>query len=266
MQGLALAMKDAEPVVAKARAERRRFRRVRVDLPGRLFTPAGRARGALLGGGPFAGRGGRSAPRSFPSPAPRVVLYVDGFGRFEGHVARRDGYGFGVAFACTPAKRERIAEQLTLFLNKALVDDSVLRRHERSSQKGFAKFTRADGQVVNCEVMDISVAAYRSRPRSSRRSGNSSSSPRSRAGSRAITNRAWASSSSARNAMAARRPSTSIWCARTRQILDLAAREHQLRHAQFARAFDRGEKIAGAREARFMRPPPTLQALAVPWR
>ena len=33
----------------------------------------------------------------------------------------------------------------------------MLRRHERSSQKGFAKFTRADGQIVHCEVMDISV-------------------------------------------------------------------------------------------------------------
>ena len=40
MQGLALAMKDAEPVLARARAERRRFHRVRVDLPGRLFLPA----------------------------------------------------------------------------------------------------------------------------------------------------------------------------------------------------------------------------------
>jgi hypothetical protein len=42
-------------------------------------------------------------------------------------------------------------------MNKALVDQSVMRRHERSSQKGFAKFTRADGQIVHCEVMDISV-------------------------------------------------------------------------------------------------------------
>jgi hypothetical protein len=65
--------------------------------------------------------------------------------------------GFGVQFACTASKRERIAEQLTLFLNKALVDETVLRRHERTHQKGFAKFTRADGQVINCEVMDISV-------------------------------------------------------------------------------------------------------------
>ena len=67
------------------------------------------------------------------------------------------GNGFGVAFVCTPSKRERTAEQLILFLNKTLVDDSVLRRHERTSQKGFAKFTRADGQIVHCEVTDISV-------------------------------------------------------------------------------------------------------------
>ena len=93
-----------------------------------------------------------------PDAGMAVVLYVDGFGRFEGTVARPGGTNsFGVAFQCTPAKRERTAEQLTLFLNKALVDDSVLRRHERSSQKGFAKFTRADGQIVHCEVLDISV-------------------------------------------------------------------------------------------------------------
>ncbi len=156
MQGLALAMKDAEPVLARARAERRRFRRVRVDLPGRLFMPAdGReARCSVVDLSP-----GGAAIRceTIPDDGCPVVLYVDGFGRFEGIVARKDGSGFGVSFHCTASKRERTAEQLTLFLNKALVDDSVLRRHERSNSKGFAKFTRADGQVVNCEVMDISV-------------------------------------------------------------------------------------------------------------
>ena len=86
-----------------------------------------------------------------------VVLYMDGFGRFEGHVVRRDEAGFGLAFVCTPSKRERTAEQLILFLNNALGDDSLLRRHERASQKGFAKFTRADGQIVHGEVSDISV-------------------------------------------------------------------------------------------------------------
>ncbi|HWU54982.1 MAG TPA: PilZ domain-containing protein, partial [Rhizomicrobium sp.] len=75
----------------------------------------------------------------------------------EGHVVRRDDAGFGLAFVCTPSKRERTAEQLILFLNNALGEDSLLRRHERASQKGFAKFTRADGQIVHGEVSDISV-------------------------------------------------------------------------------------------------------------
>jgi hypothetical protein len=154
--GLAVAMKDAEPIIARARAERRRFRRVRIDLPGRLFTPGDgqESRCSVIDLSP----GGASITcEIMPEPGTPVILYADGFGRFEGTVARRDGMGFGVQFVCTPAKRERIAEQLTLFLNKALVDETVLRRHERTNQKGFAKFTRADGQVVNCEVMDISV-------------------------------------------------------------------------------------------------------------
>lgn len=153
---MALAVTDGEPIVAKARAERRRFRRVRIDLPGRLFTPSDgqEARCSVIDLSP----GGASITcEIMPEPGMPVILYADGFGRFEGHVARRDGMGFAVQFACTPSKRERIAEQLTLFLNKALVDETVLRRHERSHQKGFAKFTRADGQVINCEVMDISV-------------------------------------------------------------------------------------------------------------
>jgi hypothetical protein len=153
---MAVFIKDAEPVVAKAKAERRRFRRVRVDLGGRLFTPGDgkECRCTVLDLSP----GGAAIDcETVPEKGTAVVLYVDGFGRFEGAVARREAKGFGVAFVCTPAKRERTAEQLTMFLNKALVDDSLLRRHERTHQKGFAKFTRADGQVVNCEVMDISV-------------------------------------------------------------------------------------------------------------
>lgn len=150
---------DAEPAGqgrAKSGIDRRRFRRVPLDLPGRLFIPADshEARCTIVDMSPG---GAAVACETVPEAGTPVVLYVDNFGRFEGLVARRDGYGFGIAFTCTPSKRERTAEQLTLFINKTLVDQSVLRRHERSSQKGFAKFTRADGQVVHCEVMDISV-------------------------------------------------------------------------------------------------------------
>jgi hypothetical protein len=150
-------MKDVEPVIARARADRRRFRRVRVDLPGRMFTPSDEreARCQITDLSP----GGASVHCEIePEKGTQVVLYVDGFGRFEGTIARRDKSGLGINFVCTQSKRERTAEQLTMFLNKGLVSESVLRRHERSSHKGFARFTRADGSIVQCEVMDISVS------------------------------------------------------------------------------------------------------------
>jgi hypothetical protein len=149
-------MNEPNAGAAPQGAEKRRFRRVTVDLPGRLFFPADEReeRCTVADLSP----GGAAVRTDLPAEVgASVVLYVDGFGRFEGHVARLDGYGFGIAFVSTSAKRDRTAEQLTLFLNKALSDESVLRRHERSGKKGFAKFTRADGQIVSCEVMDISV-------------------------------------------------------------------------------------------------------------
>ena len=154
--GHTLLMTDSEPNTAKAGAERRRFRRIRVDLPGRLFTPADgqEARCTVIDLSPG---GAAIACELVPAKGTAVILYVDGFGRFEGNVMRGDETSFGIQFACTQAKRERTAEQLTLFLNKSLVGESVLRRHERTNHKGFAKFTRADGLVVQGEVMDISV-------------------------------------------------------------------------------------------------------------
>lgn len=147
-------MSDAE-TPKKSRAERRRFRRVRLDVPGRLFIPADGEETPCQVGDLSPG-GANVASSILPATGSQVVLYVDGFGRFEGQVVRHDGKTFGVRFSCTVLKRERIAEQLTLFLNDALVEGSMLRR-ERGNQKEFAKFTRADGQIVQCEIMDISA-------------------------------------------------------------------------------------------------------------
>ncbi|MBV9991236.1 MAG: PilZ domain-containing protein [Alphaproteobacteria bacterium] len=150
-------MKDIEPVIAKAKAERRRFRRVRVDLTGRLFVPADsrECHCKVVDLSP----GGASIECDLVlAQGTQIVLYVDGFGRLEGTLARVEGPDFGVRFNCTPAKRERIAEQLILFMNRALIDETEMRRHDRTPTKGIARFTRADGQFVACEVMDLSVS------------------------------------------------------------------------------------------------------------
>lgn len=148
---------ELEPVVEKAKAERRRFKRVRVDLPGKLFVPAEsrECQCTILDLSP----GGAAVECEGELEAhTQVVLYIDGFGRFEGEVVNRAAGGFGVRFHCTALKRERIAEQLTLFANKSLVSEADLRRHDRTPAKGFTRFTRADGETVKCEVLDLSLS------------------------------------------------------------------------------------------------------------
>jgi len=95
-----------------------------------------------------------------PQENSQVVLYVDGgFGRFEGHVSSKADEGaFNVEFHCTPLKRERTAEQLSSFLGNATSEPAPpLRRIERSGSRKLAFFTRADGQVVRAEVLDLST-------------------------------------------------------------------------------------------------------------
>lgn len=148
---------NREKVAAQARAERRRFLRVRVDLPGRLFFPAEEReeRCQILDMSPG---GAQVACAYVPPNEAAIILYVDGFGRFEGTVAHPAERSFGVQFQCSALKRERVAEQLTILMNKGVVDESMLRRHERSPTRGLAQFTRANGDIVACEVLDLSLS------------------------------------------------------------------------------------------------------------
>jgi hypothetical protein len=150
-------MKDVEPVIAKAKAERRRFRRVRVDLSGRLFVPADsrECHCKVIDLSP----GGASLECDLVLElGTPIILYIDGFGRLEGTVTRANTGDISMRFNCTAMKRERIVEQLILFMNRELIDEVEIRRHHRAQQKGIARFTRADGQIVSCDVLDLSVS------------------------------------------------------------------------------------------------------------
>jgi len=148
---------ELEPVIEKAKAERRRFKRVRVDLPGRLFMPAESRETPCKVLDMSPGGAAVESEGELPNDT-QIVLYVDGFGRFEGQIVNRTANGYGVRFNCTALKRERVSEQLTLFANKSLVSEADLRRHDRAPAKGFTRFTRADGETVKCEVLDLSLS------------------------------------------------------------------------------------------------------------
>jgi hypothetical protein len=148
---------DKEELIAQAKSERRRFKRVPVEISGRLFVPAENQEAVckVLDMSPG---GARIGSEVVPASGSQVVVYIDGFGRFEGKVARPVEGGFGIEFSCSAHKRERVAEQLTLYLNGGKIEESTLRRHDRTATKGMARFTRANGDVVNCEVLDLSLS------------------------------------------------------------------------------------------------------------
>jgi hypothetical protein len=165
---LALAMtKDRNSVVERAKAERRHFMRARVEIAGRFFVPSD-SREAPCKVVDLSPGGALIVSEIVPTAETPIIVYIDGFGRLEGAVVRpqevvADGTtspegSFGVQFHCSPAKRDKIAEQLTLYMNRGVVDETTVRRHDREPTQGLTRFTRANGEVLNCEVQDLSLS------------------------------------------------------------------------------------------------------------
>jgi hypothetical protein len=148
---------DREAVLAKLKAERRKHLRVPVNLSGRLFVPED-GREALCRITDMSPGGAQVACDFVPALGTDIVLYVDGFGRFEAEVSRPDEGCFGVRFHCSALKRDRVAEQLAVLMNRGFADESVLRRHERVATQGLAHFTLSNGETVPCQVLDLSLS------------------------------------------------------------------------------------------------------------
>src|SRR6185312_13587156 len=86
-----------------------------------------------------------------------VILYVEGFGRFEAVVARIDGQVLGLRFLLNDRKRKALVERLTRFVESGATDTTALRRHRRVADGAATSFVCRNGDRVPCEVMDISL-------------------------------------------------------------------------------------------------------------
>lgn len=157
MVARASSMSNSDPVLARSRADRRRFQRVRIDLPGKLFVPAISQEYPCEVIDLSPGGANISCVAEITVETP-IVLYVNTFGRFEGTIVRREGDNAGIRFVSTALKRERTAEQLTLYLNRSLLNEADLRRDDRTPTRGLTRFVRYDGQIVPCEVLDLSMS------------------------------------------------------------------------------------------------------------
>ena len=92
-----------------------------------------------------------------PSTGARIVCYLDDLGRLEAEVIRPTDDGFAVRFLSTAHKLGKIADRLTWLCNYkqlGLSDERVAPRHAGG---GPALVTRADGRVIQCRTIDISL-------------------------------------------------------------------------------------------------------------
>lgn len=147
--------------------ERRRFRRMPVEISGRLLDNAGRehdCRTADISPGDA-----RIVSDTLPGVGERVVIYLSGFGRVSGKVARKCGEGeVAVIFDFSAHKREKLAEQLTLAVNKNLgIDEDTrpaIRDGAQTVRLEFETGEAYDGEVLDFSLAGITVKSHRPPP------------------------------------------------------------------------------------------------------
>src|SRR5882757_5358167 len=136
--------------------DQRSSERVAVRLAGKLFVPAEKATLDCTVINLSVGGAGIHCPEPPPLDA-FVVLYVEGFGRFDAVTTRYVEGELGLKFVCKDAKRQRLEQDLQSFIKEGMTGVTRLRRHRRNSANtSILFFTRADGSEAACKLMDIS--------------------------------------------------------------------------------------------------------------
>lgn len=146
--------------------ERRRFRRLNLVVGGRMLDTLGRehdCRTADMSPGDA-----RIAASVLPEVGERVVLYLDGLGRVSGRVARRGERDVAVIFDFSAHKREKLAEQLTIAINRDIEIEPEARAVPRLIESGTASLARIqleNGVAYEGEVLDFSLTGVTLRTR-----------------------------------------------------------------------------------------------------
>jgi hypothetical protein len=138
-------------------AERRRFRRMPIEVSGRMLGAGGQehdCRTADMSPGDV-----RIVTPTPPPIGQQVVLYLEGFGRVCGKVARTCGEGeVAVIFDFSAHKREKLVEQLTLAVNKSLGIEAPAHRAISRDASRTIRIEHEAGDAYEGEVVDFSLA------------------------------------------------------------------------------------------------------------
>jgi hypothetical protein len=140
-----------------SQADRRRFQRVQISLPGRYLLESGLefpcetidiSPGGL-----------RACANIKPQVGEKVVIYVDSLGSFVGRAVRSHQDGFSMTINASPKKREMLADRLTWFANRDALDLPDERRHERVEPfQKLAVMRTPDGGEHIVKILNLSAS------------------------------------------------------------------------------------------------------------
>jgi len=89
----------------------------------------------------------------------QAVLYVDGLGRFEGKVVRRDRLRLGIRFGFSEAKRDRLAQMIADFVERGEIKSTRARTRSRLlGNHALHQFVLPSGQARDCQIVDIALS------------------------------------------------------------------------------------------------------------
>jgi len=141
---------------AKLARDQRSDERVSVALAGKLFVPAEKITLDCTIVNLSAGGAGIYCPEPPPLDC-FVVLYIEGFGRYEGVTTRYVEGELGLKFVCKEAKRQRLEQDLAAYAADGIKGVTRVRRHRRSADPIQIDHFTMGGFEAACKLMDISL-------------------------------------------------------------------------------------------------------------
>lgn len=137
--------------------DQRTAKRYRIQLTGKLFVPAEDCTLDCLVKDLSSGGAGLACP--VPPPlATFVLLYIEGFGRFESVTTRYVHGELGLRFVCNDAKRKKLERDLIAYTKEGLKGVTRLRRAPRTAPKyQIDHFTLQDGSEQACQLANVSL-------------------------------------------------------------------------------------------------------------
>lgn len=156
----ALRLSDAASRLQNSRTaapmERRRFRRLNLVLGGRMIGPGGAeidCRTEDISPGDA-----RITSSTELRTDERVVIYLEQIGRVSGTIARRSGdKEYAIIFDMSAYKREKLAEQLTILINKDRIGIEQDRRIRKPEARAEIEIHVDGGGLIIGEVVDFSL-------------------------------------------------------------------------------------------------------------